>query len=59
MEWMLYIFKRGKNFYLVPSWSETEAWEIMCSKQSCRLEIAKRDYTLVRTMNGTETLVKL
>lgn len=56
---MLYIFKRGKNHYLVPAWSETEAWESLCIRQTCRLEIAKRDYTFICSMNGNETVVKL
>lgn len=59
MEWMLYIFKRGKNHYLVPAWSENEAWESLSLRQTCRVEIAKRDYIFVRTMNGNETVVKL
>ena len=59
MEWVLYIFKRGKNHYLIPAWSEDDAWTILCQKQTCRLEIGKRDYKLVKTMNGSETLVKL
>lgn len=52
MDWILFIFKRGNHHYLVSGESETDAWEQLCKKQSCRLEIAQKEYKLVKIMNG-------
>lgn len=59
MDWILFIFKRGFHHYLVPADSQDEAWTKLCKKQSCRLEIAKKEYELVETMNGNQGVVKL
>lgn len=59
MEWILFIFKRGKHHYLVCGDSEDDAWKSLCEKQSCRLEIAKREYELIKTMNGLQNVIKL
>lgn len=59
MDWMLYIFKRGNHHYLVCDESETYAWKQLCNKQSCRLEIAEKEYKLIKILNGTQTITKL
>ena len=59
MDWVLYIFKRGFHHYLVAAESETDAWTQLCKKQSCRLEIAQKQYELVKTMNANDDVVKL
>lgn len=59
MDWHLFIFKRGFHHYLVTAESEENAWERLRAKQSCRLEIAKKEYTLIKIMNGNDDVIKL
>ena len=59
MDWILFIFKRGFHHYLVCGESETDAWKQLCTKQSCRLEIAQKEYKLTKVMNGNQGVVKL
>lgn len=46
MDWLLFIFKR-------------ETWNQLCRKQSCRLDIAKKEYTLLSVLNGNQKIIKL
>ena len=57
MDWILFIFKRGFHHYLVCG--ESDAWKQLCVKQSCRLEIAQKEYKLIKMMNGNQGVVKL
>jgi hypothetical protein len=59
MDWILFIFKRGFHHYLVCGESETDAWKQLCNKQSCSLEIAQKEYKLIKVMNGNQGVVKL
>lgn len=59
MDWILFIFKRGFHHYLVCGGSETDAWKQLFAKQSCRLEIAQKEYKLIKVMNGNQGVVKL
>ena len=59
MDWILFIFKRGFHHYLVCGESEKDAWEQLCRRQSCRLEIAQKEYRLIKVMNGNQGVVKL
>lgn len=58
-DWLLFVFKRGKHHYLVCAESEEYAWEKLCKKQSCRLEIAQKEYQLITTLNGRQGVLKL
>jgi len=59
MEWTLFIFKRGFHHYLVSGESEIDAWKQLCNRQSCRLEIARKEYKLIKVMNGNQGVVKI
>ncbi|MEK6829048.1 MAG: hypothetical protein AABY15_02895 [Nanoarchaeota archaeon] len=59
MDFVLYIFKRGFHHYLVPAESEDNAWEILRQKQSCRLEIAKKQYKLIKFVTANDGVIKL
>lgn len=59
MEWILYIFKRGNHHYLVNGDNEIDAWKQLCLNQSCRLEIAQKEYKLIQVMNGRQNFIKI
>ena len=59
MDWLLFIFKRENHHYLVSDESETNAWDQLCKRQSCRLDIAKKEYTLLSVLNGKQKIIKL
>jgi hypothetical protein len=59
MDWILFIFKRNSHHYLVCGDSEEDAWKQICRKQSCRLEIAQKEYKLIKILNGNQEVVKL
>lgn len=59
MDWLLFIFKRGLHHYLVCDDCEKDAWEPLCKKQSCRLEIAKKEYKLIKILDGNQGVTKL
>jgi hypothetical protein len=59
MDWILFIYKRGFHHYLVCGESETDAWKQLCNKQSCSLEMAQKEYKLIKVMNGNQGVVKL
>lgn len=59
MDWILFIFKCGNHHYLVSGESKTDAWRQLCNSQSCRLEIAQKEYKLIKILNGNQGVVKL
>jgi hypothetical protein len=59
MDWILYVFKRGVHHYLVSSDNESDAWECLRQRQSCRLEIVKKEYKLIKIMSGYDSVIKL
>jgi len=59
MDWILFVFKRSGKTYLVASESEEWAWSMLCDRQSVRLEICKREYKLIGTMNGNGGVWKI
>jgi hypothetical protein len=61
MDWTLFIFKRSNHHYLVMAGSQEDAYIELARKQSCRVEIAKKEYKFIKHMNGfgMETVVKL
>ncbi len=61
MEWTLFIFKRGNKYYLVNAESEDTAWNELKNRMSWRMEIIKKEFSLIKTMNGSgfETVVVL
>lgn len=58
-DWLVFIFKRGFHHYLVVEGSEELAWDALRKKQSCRLEIVKKEYKLIKVINGSESVIKL
>lgn len=56
---MVYVFKRCQHHYIVIADSDNEAWNILCKRQSCRVEIAKYQYKLITTMNNSQTIIKI
>lgn len=59
MDYILFIFKRGTHYYLVFGDDKDNAWKQLCKRQSCRLEIAKKEYELIKIMNSNQGIVKL
>lgn len=50
MDWLLFVFKKGKHFYLVNADSESDAWERLQKRQSMRMELIKQQYTLIHIL---------
>lgn len=59
MDWILFIFQRGKHFYLVSNGSEQKAWEELATKQSCSIKNVKLEYKLIKILNGNQGVIKL
>jgi hypothetical protein len=59
MDWILFVFKHGRHYYLVSADSEEDAWEQLTKRQSIRMEITKKQYKLVTVMNGNHSIIKL
>jgi hypothetical protein len=59
MDWILFVFKHGRHYYLVPADSEEDAWGQLTKRQSIRLELTKKQYKLVTVMNGNQNIIKL
>lgn len=58
-DYLIFVFKGGKHFYLVTSEREEDAWKDLCKRQSCRLEICKQQYKLIYCLNGNDNIIKL
>ena len=56
---ILFIFKRGFKHYLVHSENETDAWNKLCKRQSCGLEIGKKQYKLINIIEDNNIVIKL
>ena len=59
MDWILFIFKRGNHFYLVPSGSEENAWIDLAQRQSISIERCKKEYKYITFMNEMSEIIKL
>lgn len=59
MDWICYIFKKGKHVYLVPEGTLDKAWESLSKRQSMSVDNCKKQYTFVCFMNENSDVVKI
>lgn len=59
MDWICYVFTKGKHTYLVAGESPDNAWEMLASRQSCSVENCKKWYSYKGYMNGNGGVWKL
>jgi len=59
MDWILFIFKRGRRFYLVPNSSIEDAWTDLAKRQSMSVERCKKEYNFITYMNEMSEIIKL
>jgi len=57
MEWTLYIFRCGRNTYLVNGESEDDAWNQLQLKLSRNMIHVKQQSKLIHTMNASSSEV--
>ena len=59
-DWILFVFKSTNNVkYLVAAGSEEDAWEQLRQRQSMRMELLKKQYRNIGTMNGSSGVWKI
>ena len=56
MEWILFVFKRGKKVYLVNGENEADAWCILQKRISWNMDIVKKQFTLITTMSAFDNI---
>ena len=59
MDYLVFIFKGSVSHYIVVGENEDDAWDSLCKRQSCRLEIAKKRYKLIHIMNAYSPIYKI
>ena len=58
-DWILFVFKYNSKNYLVAAESEEDAWNKLRNRQSIRMELLKKQYKYVGTMNGGSGVWKM
>lgn len=59
MDWILYIFRKGKHIYLVADESLDDAWINLAKRQSCSVDNCKKFYNYNGYMNGNSRIKKI
>lgn len=59
MDWICFIFKKGKHVYLVADESLDSAWIQLAKRQSMSVENCKTQYTNIGYMNGNSKICKI
>lgn len=58
-DWHLFVFKKGRKHYLVPSDSEEHAWKQLQLRLSWKMDIVKKSCELIQIMNCNSEILSL
>lgn len=58
MDWICYVFKRGKYTYLVADDSVDDAWIALAKRQSMSVSNCMKQYSYLGFMNGNSGVLK-
>lgn len=59
MDWICYVFAKGRHYYLVPDGSLESAWESLANRQSMSVKNCKKQYQYVCFLNEFSNIKKL
>jgi len=59
MDWICFIFKKGKHVYMVADESIDAAWKSLANRQSMSVDNCKKQYTFVQVVNTNSGVVKI
>lgn len=59
MDWICYVFVKGRHHYLVPDESLESAWKSLASRQSMSVINCKKQYQFICFLNEFSKIKKL